>query len=121
MTSTDPAATRIDPARLPQVITAFLTAQRARDRDAALPLLTGDAEVTDEGHTHRGHTAIGDWLTTAATEFTYTVALTGAARLDADRWEALHHLEGDFPGGVADLWFRFRLRDGLIAALVIEP
>jgi hypothetical protein len=33
----------------------------------------------------------------------------------------VHHLEGDFPGGVADLHFRFTLRDGLISRLVIEP
>jgi hypothetical protein len=33
----------------------------------------------------------------------------------------VHHLEGDFPGGVVDLHFRFTLRDALIARLVIEP
>jgi len=29
------------------------------------------------------------------------------------------HIEGDFPGGVADLTYRFALRDGLIADLSI--
>jgi hypothetical protein len=31
-----------------------------------------------------------------------------------------HHLEGNFPGGQVDLHFRFTLRDGAIADLVIE-
>jgi hypothetical protein len=34
---------------------------------------------------------------------------------------AVHHLEGDFPGGVVDLRFRFTLREGRIAELVIKP
>jgi hypothetical protein len=38
-----------------------------------------------------------------------------AQRVDDDHYVAVHHLEGDFPGGVADLRFRFTLRDGHIA------
>jgi hypothetical protein len=38
-----------------------------------------------------------------------------------DRYDVLHHLEGNFPGGTADLRFRFTLRNGKIARLVIEP
>jgi len=34
---------------------------------------------------------------------------------------AIHHLEGNFPGGVADLQFKFTLRDGRISRLTIEP
>jgi hypothetical protein len=33
----------------------------------------------------------------------------------------MQHLEGDFPGGVADLHFRFALDGALISQLVIEP
>jgi hypothetical protein len=33
----------------------------------------------------------------------------------------MQHLEGDFPGGVADLHFRFALDGALISRLVIEP
>jgi hypothetical protein len=32
-----------------------------------------------------------------------------------------NRLEGTFPGGVADLQYRFVLRDGRIAELVIAP
>ena len=117
----DTTAATISPAELPDPITDYLVAPRARDGDAAMRHYTADAEVTDEGHTYVGHEAIAAWLGTAASEFTYTVELTAAARLAADRYDAVHHLEGNFPGGVADLHFRFTLRDGLISRLVIEP
>ncbi|MFF9361782.1 hypothetical protein [Streptomyces griseoluteus] len=32
-----------------------------------------------------------------------------------------HHLEGDFPGGVVDPHYRFRLGGGLIEDLRTEP
>jgi hypothetical protein len=34
---------------------------------------------------------------------------------------AVNHLEGDFPGGVADLAYRFTMDCDLIAELVIAP
>ena len=40
--------------------------------------------------------------------------------IDDEHYTAINHLEGDFPGGVVDLHFRFALRDGRIARLVIE-
>lgn len=115
------SATPIDPTDLPEVITAFLTAQVAHDAETAVPLFLPDGVVTDEGHDLRGHDKIRDWVANAASEFTYTTELTGASRLDEARYDAIHHLDGDFPGGVVDLHFRFTLRDGLIQALTIEP
>jgi hypothetical protein len=120
MTEQD-SATPIDPAHLPPLITTFLAAQFAHDADTAIPLCLPDAVVTDEGHDFRGHDKIRDWVTNAASEFTYTTELTGASRLDDTHYDAIHHLEGDFPGGVADLHFRFALREGLIETLTIEP
>ncbi len=54
-----------------------------------------------------------------AGEYTYTIELTGAEKIDDEHYTAINHLEGDFPGGVVDLHFRFTLRDGRIARLVI--
>lgn len=106
---------------LPEPIPTYLAAHRAHDADAALRCLTEDAVVVDDGHTHRGPDQIRVWLERAASEYTYTTELVGARWLDDGRYEAVHHLEGDFPGGVVDLRFRFTLRDGRIAQLVIEP
>jgi hypothetical protein len=106
---------------LPDSITGYLVAHQVRDVDAAMRHYTADATVTDEGHTHVGHDEIRAWLARSASEYTYTIELISAARSGGDRFDAVHHLEGDFPGGVVDLHFRFTLRDDLISRLVIEP
>ncbi|MFI8185172.1 nuclear transport factor 2 family protein [Actinacidiphila glaucinigra] len=105
---------------LPEVITRYLAAHRVRDTATAVSAFTADAVVTDEGATRHGAAAIGEWLETAAGEYTYTTELTGAERADAHHYVAVQHLEGDFPGGTVDLRYRFTLRDDLIARLVIE-
>jgi uncharacterized protein (TIGR02246 family) len=106
---------------LPAVVTTYLSAHRDRDAPTATGLFTPDAVVTDEGRDHRGPDAIRAWLTRAASAYTYTTTFAGAARTGADHVDVRQHLEGDFPGGVVDLHFRFTLRDGRISRLVIEP
>lgn len=110
-----------DMTELPEVVTTYLAAHRARDLDLALACYTDDAVAVDEGHTYRGRREIRGWLARAASEYTYTTELTGAHRVDDDHYVAVHHLEGDFPGGTVDLRFRFTLRGDHIAELVIEP
>jgi hypothetical protein len=105
---------------LPRTITDYLTAHRARDADAAITCFADNAAVTDEGNTHQGTAAIHAWLDRSASEYTYTIELIAAEKIDDEHYTTLNHLEGDFPGGVVDLHFRFTLRDGRIARLVIE-
>ena len=76
---------------LPATITTYLTAHQERDVATAVAAFADDAVVTDEGNTYRG------------------------------RDDVVQHLEGDFPGGVADLHFRFTMDGALISRLVIEP
>jgi hypothetical protein len=47
--------------------------------------------------------------------------MTGASKLDEEHYDVMHHLEGNFPGGTADLHFQFALRNGKITSLIIEP
>lgn len=110
----------IDVTELPKTITGYLTAHRLRDADTAVGAFADDAVVTDDGQTYEGTAAIRTWLNEGAAEYSYTIELTGAERIDDDRYVAVNHLEGDFPGGVADLYFRFTLSGGRIARLVIE-
>jgi ketosteroid isomerase-like protein len=114
-------ATGIAPDELPAAITTYLVAHQARDLDTAVAHYTPDAAVTDEGHTYHGPEEIRAWLSRSASEYTYTTELTGAATVDDRHYDVVHHLEGDFPGGVVDLHFRFTLRDTRISRLVIEP
>lgn len=111
----------IDPSALPDVITRYLYAHRAHDTDAALTTFTSQATVTDDGNTYNGPAAIKEWLTRSAGEFTYTIELTSALQTDTTHYTAVHHLEGNFPGGAVDLCYRFTLHGGKIERLVIEP
>jgi len=116
--------TTLRPDDLPATLRAFLAAHAAREVDAAARVFTPDAVVRDQGETFHGPAGVRDFLTGAGAEFTYTSEVVGARRghstgQDDGNWVALVRLEGDFPGGVADLDYRFRLVDGLVAELEI--
>jgi ketosteroid isomerase-like protein len=106
---------------LPPVIRTYLTAHQAHDADSAIATFTPDAVVTDEGSTHHGREEIRTWLGSAASEYTYTIEFTGAMKTGDVRFDVVQHLEGNFPGGEADLHFRFTLDGPSICRLVIEP
>ena len=110
----------IDLTELPPAITEYLTAHRARDAGTAITCFTSDAAVIDDGQTYHGTADIDIWLNRSAGEYTYTIDLIGAEKIDDEHYTAINHLEGDFPGGVVELRFRFTLRGGRIARLVIE-
>ena len=121
MTDNDWAqTTEIDPKDLPEAMTTYLVAHQARDLDAATPFYLEDAIVEDDGNTYRGVDAIREWMATSASEYTYTNELVSAAKCDDNRYVAYHHLEGNFPGGVADLGYYFTLENGRIARLSIH-
>ena len=105
---------------LPDTIRKFMAALDAREAEQVLATLTTDAVVTDEGHDYTGRDEIGAWVTTAAAEYTYTTAFTGATTTDTTV-DVGQHLEGNFPGGVADLHYRFTLDGTVINRVVIEP
>lgn len=113
--------TDIQPDQLPATVRSYLAAHAAHDVDAALRAFTPGAVVVDDGTTYRGTEEIRAFLSRAGAEFTFTTTLVGAERADDDHWVAVHHLEGDFPGGVVDLRYRFTMDGDLIAELVIAP
>ncbi|WP_072314523.1 nuclear transport factor 2 family protein [Agrococcus sp. Marseille-P2731] len=108
--------------QLPSAILRYLDAVDPASR-SALPDtgFAGDARVRDEGIEHLGRDAIRTWLLTAASEYTYTTTYTAQVADGPQRWTVHAHLQGDFPGGEADLRFHFRLEGERIAELVIEP
>jgi hypothetical protein len=116
---TTPTSIHID--QLPATVRGYLAAHVARDADAALRAFTPTAVVVDDGTTYRGTDEIRGFLSRAGAEFTYTTELVGAQRVDDERWVVTNRLEGDFPGGVAELRYRFAMDGDLIAELVIAP
>ena len=113
--------TSIQPSQLPATIRGFLAAHTARDTDTAVRAFSAAAVVVDQGQTFRGTDEILGFLRDAGAEFTYTTELIGAQCIDEARWVATNRLEGDFPGGVAELDYRFTMHGDRIAELVIAP
>jgi hypothetical protein len=97
-----------------------MDAHAIRDTDRAIPLFLPDASVTDEGQTLSGTAAIRTWIESAASEFTFTTTETGYAMPSPDHVQISARFEGNFPGGIADVVYDFRLQNGKIASLVID-
>jgi ketosteroid isomerase-like protein len=104
---------------LPVTVRGFIAAHVVRDADTASSFLAEDAVVVDQGETFRGREEVHAFLRDAGSEFEYTTEQIGARRVDSNHWVVTLRLEGTFPGGVAELDYRFALRDGLVAELVI--
>lgn len=105
---------------LPGNIKTFMTALSTPHDGCAVATFTADAVVTDEGRNYTGRDEIGAWLTASAGEYTHTSEFTGATTTDTTI-DVGQHLEGNFPGGVVDLHYRFTLDGASISRLVIEP
>lgn len=111
---------RSNPTELPATIRGYLAAHAARDADTAIQAFSPDAVVVDQGQTFRGTDEVLDFLRSAGAEFSYTSELVGATRVDDQHWVATNHLEGNFPGGVADLTYRFTIDGDRITELTIS-
>lgn len=109
-------------AQLPTTIRTFLDAQEARDADAALARLSPGAVISDVGESFSDEDGLRRFVTEAGAEFTVTTEITRVRR-DGETWVVAHHLAGDFPGGTADLDYRFVLDGERIARLdiVVAP
>lgn len=117
-TSTETTTDTTTTAQLPGPVRAFVTAHEARDADAALAVLSPDAVISDVGESFTGEDALRRFVSEAGAEFSYTDEITRVAQ-DGDIWVVSHHLEGDFPGGTADLDYRFALAGDRIGRLDI--
>ena len=106
----------------PDVVRAYMTLNESGDRTAATALFTDTAQVTDEGHDYRGTAEIRTWLDRAANEYTYTTTPLAAENASDGRTSIRCRLEGNFPGGLVDVDFRFQLdAAGRLARLSITP
>lgn len=111
-----------DAATVPPVVARYLSAQGDdQRRQEVVETFTADARVTDEGIDHDGRDGIRAWLGKTGREYTYTTALIGQRQQGPDEWTVVAHLEGDFPGGVVDLRYRFSLEQDRISRLIIAP
>jgi ketosteroid isomerase-like protein len=103
---------------LPEPIAAYFAADR-RDGEAVARCFTNDAVVKDEGRTYTGVAAIKQWETEASAKYTCTCQPLHFEQ-SGDVSVVTCHIEGNFPGGKADLRFLFRL-ERKISSLEIVP
>jgi len=111
--------TEIPSASLPTTVRDFLVASTVHDADTAVAFLAEDAVIVDQGETFQGRAQVHAFLRDAGSEFEYTTEEIGAHRVDDTHCVVTVRLEGTFPGGVAELDYRFTLRGDLIAEIVI--
>jgi hypothetical protein len=110
--------------RLPQAIMRFLREADPQHKANAHDLLAAfapDATVIDNEKTYTGHDEIHHWREAESTQYTYTVMATHVEKFDDTHYVVTNRLEGDFPGGVVDVIYRFTVAEGLITSLEIAP
>ncbi|RZS66458.1 SnoaL-like protein [Agromyces ramosus] len=106
---------------LPAAVHGFVDGWQGREAGKVEALFAENAVVTDQGETHRGLDEIRTWINEAINLFTTTLTFLGAREVDG-MVGASYRLEGDFPGGVAELEYQFHLNDeGQIVQLVFAP
>lgn len=109
---------------LPQAVMRFLREADPQHKANAHDLLAAfatDATVVDNEHSYTGHDEIHRWREAESSKYTSTVMATHVEKFDDTRYVVTNRLEGDFPGGVVDVIYRFTLADDLITRLEIAP
>jgi hypothetical protein len=107
--------------KLPDVISRYQGAHDDHDVDGALATFAATGTVSDDGQQWAGTTEIRAWLTKTSTEYAYTRTLLGAETTADGSWSVRNRLEGNFPGKVVDLHYRFELAGEQILSLTIAP
>src|ERR1700730_14235100 len=105
----------------PSAIERYFESDSRRDVEAILALFTPGAVVIDDGRTWQGPADIRAWQLGPASQYEYTVTLFGIEATGSEAYVASCRLDGNFPGGTAELRFLFTLSQGLIGRLEIAP
>ena len=96
--------------QLPPTIRRYLEIRESGESHRVAELFADDAEVSDEGRVHRGRDEIRAWIDETNAAYRYSKVFTGA-REHEGTFGTSFRLTGDFPGGVVDLDYQFRLSD----------
>ncbi len=103
----------------PAVVTRYLRAADDQDFEALAACFTPEGTVVDEGNTYRGHDAIVAWRERTAATWEYTSTVLGSEAIGDGEYRVVVHVEGNFPGGTADLTYTFSVDGDRLAALTI--
>jgi ketosteroid isomerase-like protein len=109
------------PDNVPDVVGRYFDFAARRDVEAIVALFTDDATVIDEGETRRGIDAIRAWQTGPVAKYEYTTTIADSEALGGDQYRVAVRLEGNFPGGIADLNYDFAVDGNRVSRLRIAP
>jgi SnoaL-like domain len=109
------------PDSVPDAVGRYFELAARSDVEGIFALFTDDATLTDEGETRRGSDAIRAWQNGPAARYEYTTTITHSEPLGADRYRVAVRLEGNFPGGTADLNYDFTVDGNRVSSLTIAP
>jgi hypothetical protein len=107
-------------AREPDVIGGYFEADARRDTDALVGLFVQDAVVLDEDETWRGLDEIRAWREGPVAQYEYTTEVFDTTAAGEHEYLVTGRLEGNFPGGTADVTWRFTIVGDRIARLHIS-
>ena len=93
---------------LPPAVHGFVDGWQGREAEKVEALFADDAVASDQGETFRGRDEIRAWINDSINLFETTLTFLRAREVDG-MVGATYRLEGNFPGGVVDLEYQFRL------------
>jgi ketosteroid isomerase-like protein len=103
------------------VVSRYFEADARRDIEAILALFLDDAVVIDEGGEWRGTGEIRQWRLGPVSKYEYTTTLARIDNVDDTHYRASGRIDGNFPGGTAELEWDFSIAGGRISRLKIAP
>lgn len=101
-------------------IAGYFVAEALSGGEHGADCFTADAQVHDEGRTHKGHEAIVAWKTAGKAKTQYAVEPLTATEADG-RTLVSARVSGNFPGSPIILKYRFTLAGDRIVDLDIRP
>ena len=107
------------PLNLPKPIAAYFDTDKG-DSETLSWCFTENAVVEDEGHTHKGRSAIKQWKSDSSTKYEFTSEPFACVQ-ERGKIVVTSRLTGNFPGSPVDLRYFFKLEGDKIAWLEISP
>ncbi|MCX6954581.1 MAG: nuclear transport factor 2 family protein [Verrucomicrobia bacterium] len=105
---------------MPAPVAALVAAMNGHEAAAVEACFASDAEVSDEGRTHRGGPAIRAWFEDVSRRYRATLAVTDVV-VEGDDAILTGEVSGNFEGSPIELRYRLRVRSDKIAAFSVEP
>jgi|tagenome__1003787_1003787.scaffolds.fasta_scaffold18240636_1 hypothetical protein len=105
----------------PDIVSQYFEADARRDTEAILSLFRKDAVVMDESRAWHGNAEIRAWRLGPVSKYDYTTTIASIENTDEGHCRVSGRIDGNFPGGSAELTWSFSTSGGLISRLQIAP